>query len=133
MNMKFFSNIQIMSRCHAKLQSSNINIFQTFDSTNRIEVYWFLVEWVLWLPVRNIKVSLRNVFLCILRVHWKPRGLLVAPGHFVPGNITQPTASLGQSNYFIIMLKSYRGYSDACTHLEKKLNKPLKTNIVLRF
>jgi hypothetical protein len=40
----------------------------------------------------------------------------------VPGHITQLTASLGQSYYFVIIVKSYRGYSDACIYLEKILN-----------
>ena len=39
-------------------------------------------------------------------MYWKLWGLCVAPGHFVSGHITQATVSLGQSSYFIIMLKS---------------------------
>ena len=48
----------------------------------------------------------------ILRMYWNLKGLCVALGHFVPGQITQATVSLDQSNYLIIMLKSYRLVGD---------------------
>ena len=64
----------------------------------------------------------------------------MAPGHFVPCHITQPTPSLGGSNYLIIMVRTYRGYSDACIRLENypcmapgQSDKVLFTNDVIFF
>ena len=48
------------------------------------------------------------------------------------GHISQLTASLGQSYYFVIIVKSYRGYSDACIYLEKII-KTFKTLTVIIF
>ena len=44
----------------------------------------------------------------ILRMYSKLKGRCVAPGHFVPGDITQATVYLDQCNHLIIMVKSYR-------------------------
>ena len=47
----------------------------------------------------------------------------------MPSHITQLHASLGRSNYFVIIVKSYRGYSDVCMYLEKTF----KTLTVIRI
>ena len=38
----------------------------------------------------------------------------------MPGHIIQLTAFLSISYYFVIIVRSYRGYSVACIYLEKK-------------